>query len=94
MVSRLGQGRYVWTVHTTLEKEVRPTEVIYTDERRACAHAAEMSRDQGVLAASVVRFTLDEPGTQSGIAMFVNGTRQQVPYVSDCRTIHGGGKSS
>jgi len=45
-----------------------------------------------VLAASVVRFAVDEPGNRRNVAMFVRGTRQDVPHISDCRKIHGGGR--
>jgi hypothetical protein len=51
-----------------------------------------MSKDTGVLAASVVRFAIDELGTRKGVAMFVEGKRQLVPYVSDCRSIYPGGR--
>ena len=45
-----------------------------------------------ILAASVVRFTIDELGTRKGVAMFVDGKRQLVPYVCDCRASYGGGR--
>jgi hypothetical protein len=83
----------VWTVHTTYPNEVRPTQAIFTDEGRALDYAAQVSTDDEVLAASVVRFVLDELGTRRNIAMFVHGERQQVPHISDCRAIHGGGRS-
>jgi hypothetical protein len=82
----------VWTVHATLAEEVRPTQAIYRDEKAACNYAAALSRDDGVLAASVVRFMLDELGTRANVAMFVAGERQTFPYVSDCRNIYGGGR--
>jgi hypothetical protein len=84
--------RYVWTVHITLANEVRPTEAVFRRENSACARAREMSKDTEVLAASVVRFTVDELGTRTGVAMFVNGQRQMVPYVSDCRGIYANGR--
>jgi hypothetical protein len=83
---------HVWTVHVVKASEVRPTEVVFTDEGRACGHAALLSQDDGVLAAGVVRFTINELGTRAGIALFVDGQRQKVPYVSDCRTIYSGGR--
>lgn len=83
---------HVWAVHITLANEVRPTEAIFTTEREASAHAATLSQDTGVLAASVVRFVLGEVGSRRGVAMFVAGKRQQVPYVSDCRTVFSGGR--
>jgi hypothetical protein len=82
----------IWTVHATLADEVRPTQAIYGDEKGACAYAAALSRDEGLLAVSVVRFALDKLGTRANVAMFVTGERQTLPYVSDCRNIHGGGR--
>lgn len=84
----------VWTVHATLPNEVRPTEAVFGQERAACTHARLVSEDPGVLAASVARFTIDELGTRKSVAMFVEGKRQQVPYVSDCRTIHPNGRQT
>jgi hypothetical protein len=85
-------GAKVFTVHVTLESEVRPTQAVFLEEHRACAYAADVSRDDEVLAASVVGFTLGELGSHSGVALFVEGTRQLLPYVSDCRTVFGGGR--
>lgn len=73
-------------------KEVRPTEAVFSREAAACTHAAAMSKDSDVLAASVVRFTVDELGVRCGVAMYVAGKCQRVPYVSDCRAIHAGGR--
>jgi hypothetical protein len=50
-------GVTVWTVHATLAAEVRPTEAVFGNWRAAFEHAKALSRDSGVLAASVVRFT-------------------------------------
>jgi hypothetical protein len=85
-------GKLVWAVHVTLVNEVRPTDAVFGGEQAACAHARAMSKDTEVLAASVVRFTIDELGTRKGVAMFVEGKRQLVPYVSDCRSIYPGGR--
>jgi hypothetical protein len=84
--------RYVWAVHTTLPSEIRPTDAVFGTEEAACARACEMSTDAEVLAASVVRFAVDELGTRRGVAMFVDGQRQMVPYVSDCRGIYANGR--
>ena len=85
-------GKLVWAVHATLPNEVRPTDAVFGTEEAACTHARAMSKDVEVLAASVVRFTVDELGTRKGVAMFVDGERQLVPYVSDCRGIYAGGR--
>ena len=82
----------VFTVHATLANEVRPTEAVFSGSQAACEHAEASSTDPGVLAASVVRFTVNELGTRRGVAMFVHGRRQEVPHVSDCRGIYAGGR--
>ena len=85
-------GKLVWAVHVTLPNEVRPTDAVFGTEQAACTRASAMSQDTEVLAASVVRFTVDELGTRKGVAMFVDGERQLVAYVSDCRGIYAGGR--
>ncbi|HEY1967682.1 MAG TPA: hypothetical protein VGH89_07020 [Pseudonocardia sp.] len=82
----------VFTVHATLADETRPTHAIFPDEAHACAYAAELSRDDEVLAAGVPRFRVGELGSRCGVAMFVDGARQRLPYVSDCRTVFAGGR--
>ena len=76
----------------TLAAEVRPTEAVFRTWPAALDHATVLSRDPGVLAVGVVRFTLDEWGTRTGVAMFVHGRGQQVPYVSDCRALYANGR--
>ncbi len=85
-------SRAVWTVHVTMPDEVRPTEAAFSDEQAANAWAQQLSTEPGVLAASVIRFVLDEPGNRRNVSMFVRGGRQAVPHISDCRRIHGGGR--
>ena len=85
-------GKRVWAVHTTLPNEVRPTDAVFGTEEATATHARAMSTDTEVLAASVVRFTVDEVGTRRGVAMFVDGRRQLVPYVSDCRGLYANGR--
>lgn len=91
-LARRRGGKLVWAVNTTMPDEVRPTEAVFGTEEEACTHARAMSTDPGTLAASVVRFTLDELGTRKGVAMYVDGERQFVPYVSDCRRIYASGR--
>ena len=74
--------------------EVRPTEAVFSNWPAALDHAKALSRDSGVLAASVVRFSLDELGTRTRVAMFMHGHRQQVPYVSDCRVLYANGRKA
>jgi hypothetical protein len=75
----------VWTVHAARADNVGHVEAVYSKAETACDHARARSEDLGVLAAAVTRFTVDVMGTRSGSALYVNGTRQAVPYVSDSR---------
>lgn len=77
----------VWAVHTVQADEVRPTDMICSNEPKAIARALDLSQDDEVLAAVVVRYVLDRSDTRSPVAMFRDGKRQQVPYVSDDRTV-------
>jgi Tfp pilus assembly ATPase PilU len=83
---------YVYGVHVTLVDEVRATQALYSTEAQALDYASEVSRDEGVLAASVTRFELDALGSRRSVAMYRRGIRQQVPHLSDDRTVHGGGR--
>ena len=47
--------------------------------------------DPGILAAIVTRFVLDQLGTRQAVALYVQGVKQQVPYVGDDRVIHANG---
>ncbi|MBV9315372.1 MAG: hypothetical protein JO100_16950 [Pseudonocardia sp.] len=79
----------IYTVHAVRPAEVGPI-VLATQSRKAAEdHAAELSNDPGVLAAQVTQFVLNQPGTRSAVALFVAGQRQQVPYVSNDRSVNG-----
>lgn len=82
---------HVWTVHTVLINEVRPTDAVYTDQPSAEARAQELSTWEEVLAAGVVRHKINTPNSRKNIVAFVSGARQATPYISDCRLIHIGG---
>jgi len=81
----------VFAVHAVRPAEVRPTELICRSLADAEHHASELSTDPGVLAAGITRFVVDELGTRRALALYVDGVKQQVPYVSDSRTIHANG---
>lgn len=84
---------FVWTVYTVRPDQVRPTAAIFTDQPTAGEHAKELSLDPGVLASGVVQFTLNALGSRKNIALYVRGTLQKVPYVSDDRVILDGGRT-
>ena len=54
-------------------------------------YAKTMSRDPGVVAAAVTRHIVDAEGQHRPEALYVNGTRQEVAYVSDDRRINAHG---
>ena len=82
----------IYAVHAVREDEVRPTELICSNLADAEVNAAALSQDPGVLAAAVTRFTVDSLGTRSGVALYVAGARQAVPYVSNDRRIFSSGR--
>ena len=81
---------FVYGVHVVRADEIGITELVVTDLTTAERWACDWSQntDEGVLAAAVTRFGLDQPGTRRPVSLFVNGERQAVPYVSNCRRIH------
>jgi hypothetical protein len=74
----------VFTVHATLANEVRPTEAVFSGSQAACEHAEASSTDPGVLAASVVRFTVNELGTRRGWRCSCTAEGKRSPT---CRTV-------
>ena len=81
----------VYAVHAVRPDEICATEVIWTTKSEADQYAKELSTDPGVLAGAVTRFVLNSPGERTPIALYVNGTRQQVPHLSDDRQIAANG---
>jgi hypothetical protein len=81
----------IFAVHAVRATEVRPTEFLCEQLTDAERYAADRSNDPDVLAAGVTRFLLNEFGARRPLALYVDGVRQQVPYVSDDRMIHAGG---
>jgi len=80
-------GTVVWTVHTVQPDEVRPTVLICSYITAAEDYAAAHSSDEGVLAAAVTSFVLDQLGSRRAVSLWVAGERQAVPYVSNDRRI-------
>ena len=81
----------VFAVHAVRPDEICATEAIWTTQRSAETYAKELSNDPGVLAGAVTRFTLNSPGQRTPIALYVTGTRQEVPHLSDNRQIAANG---
>lgn len=79
--------RTVYGAHAVTPGEIRQTRVIYSSLSDAETYAKQMSRDDGVLGAVVTSYVLNEPGQRSPVALFVEGVKQAVGYVSDDRTI-------
>lgn len=79
----------VWAVYVNRQltrdrPEALPhVESIFTSELRATADARQRSLIDGVAAAGVTRYDLDELGTRSRVALYVAGHRQQLPHFTD-----------
>ena len=79
----------MWTVHVTTKGRrdepawVGPIEAVFSTEEAALSEAATRSRWVEVLAASVTRHTVDELGTRSGVALYVDGERQALPHFTN-----------
>lgn len=66
----------VFTVHVTRPDDVGAVEIVFIDQPRACAYAADRSRDHRVLSASVTRFVVGQLGTRHPVAWFIDGIEQ------------------
>lgn len=77
----------VWAVHTVRPRATGRIEILFDNYETARMRAAAWSREVGVLAAWITKFTVNELGTRKGAAMFVDGREQRVPHVSDTRDV-------
>jgi hypothetical protein len=84
-------ARVVYAVHAVRPAEISATVLVTSAQAAAEQYAATLSRDPGVLAGAVTRFTLDAPGRRTAIALYVGGERQHAPYVSDDRQVLANG---
>jgi len=78
-----------WGVHAARKSLsgkviVAPTEALWSSEAQALKDAYETSRDEGVLGAGVTRYGVDAR-THSRVALYKDGVRQKLPYVTDDR---------
>jgi len=81
-------GTPVWGVHlarrdATGHLIVGPTILVSTSQSLAEQQAFERSKDDGVRGASVTRYRLDRVGEDTRESLWVEGVRQQVPFVTD-----------
>ncbi|MGI5126253.1 hypothetical protein ACQEVB_05495 [Pseudonocardia sp. CA-107938] len=67
---------WIFAVHATRPDDVGVVEIVFRDERAACAYAADRSTDFGVVAASVTGYLLGELGTRHAVAWFADGAEQ------------------
>ncbi|WP_156993719.1 hypothetical protein [Pseudonocardia acaciae] len=82
---------FIYAVHAVRADEIRATEVVWSSQGNAEEYAGQLSTDPGVLAGAVTRFRVNSPGERKALAMYVSGTRQQVPHLSDDRRIAANG---
>lgn len=77
----------VYGVHAVKPREVCATQFLTAHLSVAEHHAEAVSRYPGVLAAAVTRYVMEAEGQHRAEALYVQGERQQVPYVSDDRLV-------
>lgn len=82
---------FIYAVHAVRADEICSTEVVWSSQGSAEDYAGKLSTDPGMLAGAVTRFRVDSPGERKALAMYVSGTRQQVPHLSDDRRIAANG---
>lgn len=79
------RGPAAWGVHVTRRSasgRVREEPIIWSSEAKALQDAFECSQDEGVLAASVSVYGVDAR-THNRVALYQDGVRQRLPYVTD-----------
>lgn len=81
----------VYGVHAIRPQEISATALLCSTVAKAERYAKELSADPGVLGAAVTRYTVDEQGHRTAVALYVNGVKQHVPYVSDDRRLWANG---
>ncbi|MBV9312548.1 MAG: hypothetical protein JO100_02165 [Pseudonocardia sp.] len=83
--------KVVYGVHAVRPREICATQFVTVRLVDAEKYAKVMSNDPGVLAAAVTRYVMEVEGQRRAEALYVNGKRQQVPYVSNDRRITANG---
>ena len=87
----MATSKVVYGVHSIRPDEISATELVCTSPEAAEDYARKLSTDPGVLAGAVTRFVLDTAGQRTAVALYVDGTRQCAPYVSDNRRVYANG---
>ena len=83
--------KVVYGVHAVRAREICATQFISARLAAAEKYARIMSTDPGVWVAAVTRYVMDAEGRRSSEALYVEGKRQEVAYVSDDRRICANG---
>lgn len=82
----------VYGVHAIKPHEVSATAMLCSTVAKAEKYAKDLSTDPGVLAAAVTRYVIDEQGHRTAVALYVNGRKQEVGYISDDRRVWANGR--
>jgi hypothetical protein len=77
----------VYGVHAVKPREVCATQFVTAHVAVAERYAETVSQYPGVLAAAVTRYVMEAQGQHRAEALYVQGVRQEVPYVSDDRRV-------
>lgn len=81
----------VFGVHAVRSEEIAATALLCSTLRMAERYAMDLSTDPGVLGAAVTTYVVDHQGLRTAVALFVNGQRQTVPWISDDRSVLANG---
>lgn len=83
----------IYGVHAIKADEISATAMLCSTLAKAEAYATQLSTDPGVIAAAVTRYMVDEQGRRTAIALYVDGKRQEVPWISNDRQVLANGWS-
>jgi hypothetical protein len=83
----------VYGVHAVKPREVSATQFVTAHLSVAEHYAKTASQYPGVLAAAVTRYVMEAQGQHRAEALYVQGVRQEVPYVSDDRRVTTSGSA-
>ncbi|GAA5158195.1 hypothetical protein GCM10023321_37640 [Pseudonocardia eucalypti] len=90
-MAEIVKQQVVYGVHAVRAREICATQFVTGRLAKAEKYAKEMSTDPGVLAAAVTRYVMETEGQHRAEALYVDGKRQEVPYISDSRRILANG---
>lgn len=86
--------KILYGVHAVRARDICATQFVTGRVAAAEKYAKVMSTDPGVLAAAVTRYVMETEGQHRAEALYVNGERQEMPYISNDRRVLANGHGS